>query len=142
MTQPNPTDTLIELGDAFERIAPNLTLRDCRAFVFVARNEPASLQQVQEHLAVPQSTASRTVARLNGTGAGLIDHVADPDSRRRARLTLSPKGRELIARLAVILTVLTLTVADQGLWHDPFPDDPPGYDACADTTTFRCERTG
>lgn len=49
-------------------------------------------------LGVPSPTATRIVDRL--VGSALLHRAVDPNDRRRVLVVLSPRGRELYARLA------------------------------------------
>ncbi len=58
---------------------------------------PISLTELNRHLLLSQPAMSRMVDRL--AGRGLIDRCADPADRRGVRLSLTPAGRELQARI-------------------------------------------
>jgi DNA-binding MarR family transcriptional regulator len=58
---------------------------------------PISLTELNRHVLLSQPAMSRMVDRL--AGRGLIDRCADPADRRGVRLSLTPAGRELQARV-------------------------------------------
>lgn len=60
----------------------------------VAKNEPASLNQVAEDVGRGAPAVSRSVDAL--VRSGLIERAADPENRRRLAMRLSDEGRELL----------------------------------------------
>jgi DNA-binding MarR family transcriptional regulator len=55
--------------------------------------EGVTQAELAERLAVEQPTMANTLKRMERDG--LIRRTADPDDRRRARIHLTPRGREL-----------------------------------------------
>jgi DNA-binding MarR family transcriptional regulator len=84
----------------------------------VQRHEgPPSIGEVAEVLTIDPSTASRVVDR--GVEAGLLERRACTDDRRRARLHLTPTGRDLLdratARRRELLAEVTAEWDDEAL---------------------------
>jgi len=67
-----------------------LSIPQFRALLFVRRNPGSDLSGVAEHLGTSLPATSELVARL--VSQGLLVREADPSSRRRIRLSLSPAG--------------------------------------------------
>jgi len=59
--------------------------------------DPISLTELNRHVLLSQPAMSRLVERL--AGRGLIDRYVDAADRRGVRLSLTPAGRELQARI-------------------------------------------
>jgi DNA-binding MarR family transcriptional regulator len=59
--------------------------------------EPISLTELNRHVLLSQPAMSRMVERL--AGRGLIDRCSDAADRRGVRLSLTPAGRDLQARI-------------------------------------------
>lgn len=57
---------------------------------------PLSVNELAERIHARQNTVSSVLARL--TAAGLVEKVRAPDDRRRVALSLTPRGRRLLAR--------------------------------------------
>jgi DNA-binding MarR family transcriptional regulator len=55
--------------------------------------EGATQTALAEHLAIEQPTMANTLKRMERDG--LVERVPDPDDRRRARVHLTPRAREL-----------------------------------------------
>jgi DNA-binding MarR family transcriptional regulator len=68
-----------------------------RALVIVANTEPVSLGVLAEAARMHPSTASRLCDRM--VGEDLLDRVDDPTNRRALSLTLTAKGRRVIAAM-------------------------------------------
>jgi DNA-binding MarR family transcriptional regulator len=62
----------------------------------VARNEPATLNQVARAVGRGAPAVSRAVDAL--VRSGLIERAPDPDNRRRLAMRLSQDGRDLLAQ--------------------------------------------
>jgi DNA-binding MarR family transcriptional regulator len=84
------------------RLRPlGLTPAQAEALGLLAAREPLSLNGLGELLVCESGTnPSRIVDRL--VGAGLVSRETDPDDRRHLLLSLTPQGRELAGRVAVV----------------------------------------
>jgi DNA-binding MarR family transcriptional regulator len=128
------------LGKLYREIA-QLTPAELQAFLFVADNEGASQRQVSESLAMPQPTASRAITGLKPAGHDLIQ--AAKTGRQRA-LSLSPKGKQLLARLAVLLGCFCAAPAASAILCQFEVEASPenyshAYDPCQDPRVFTCD---
>lgn len=74
--------------------ADEVTLAQYRALVVLASRGPQNLAGLASNLEVAPATATRMCDRL--VRKGLIRRTHDRDDRRSVRLSLSPKGRDLI----------------------------------------------
>lgn len=78
-------------------------------FFYIASHDNCHKTALEEDLNMPNSSASRNIARLterhrlNKAGMGLIIKEDDPSNRRRLQLRLSPRGQELIKQIEAIL---------------------------------------
>ncbi len=59
--------------------------------------QPRTMSELSDRLMTSSPTLVATVDTLEA--AGLLVRTADPDDRRRTPLTLTPKGRRLLARI-------------------------------------------
>ena len=79
------------------------------ALLIVALKEGVSRTEVMEDLNVAGSTATRNLmglmeqGRLGRPGHGLVTQQVNPEERRWRMHSLTPEGREMIARLASII---------------------------------------
>jgi DNA-binding MarR family transcriptional regulator len=67
-----------------------ISIPQFRALVYIRRRPGTDLSAVAEHLGTSLPAASELIARLVRTG--LVERTADPSSRRRMRLSLTPAG--------------------------------------------------
>ena len=67
----------------------------------LSQAEVATAQDVARMTRRPRNSISRAVHRM--LDEGYIDRVPDPDDGRQARLTITPKGRAMQARIEAIL---------------------------------------
>jgi DNA-binding MarR family transcriptional regulator len=67
------------------------------AHLHAARGTPVSVRDIEAHADIEKSTASRAAARL--AQAGLVARAAQDADRRLVALTLTDRGRALMARL-------------------------------------------
>lgn len=74
--------------------SPALSVPHFRALAYLKRHPGASLSDVADHQGITRATASTMVDRL--VQNGLVDRAADPEERRRAVLTLTVAGAELL----------------------------------------------
>ena len=79
------------------------------AFLYIASHNPCHKQALEEDLGFPTASGSRTTDwlssfhRLGKPGLGLIEKKQDPVNRRRALLTLTPKGEALARQMKEII---------------------------------------
>jgi DNA-binding MarR family transcriptional regulator len=72
--------------------APDLSVPQFRALVFLSRHQGSSLSDVAAHLGL---TAPSTSVMVNGlVSRDLVARRTDPTDRRRVTLALTPPGRE------------------------------------------------
>jgi len=74
-----------------------LTLPQLRTAFVIAHHATASVRLISQQLGVGEPTASHLVDKL--VQAGLVERADDPEDRRRARVQLSPAGKDLIDKL-------------------------------------------
>lgn len=143
LNEPEQTvpERLLGLHQAIVETAPGISSGEYQAFLFIAGNEGVSQRDVREHLDIPQATASRLLANLNGSGHALLE--CTPVGRHQ-ELRLAPKGRQLLARLAVLLGCACMAPAASGILCQ-FEVEPTelshaaSYDACLDPAVFTCD---
>jgi len=83
------------------------------AHLHAAAGQTVSVRDIEARAEMEKSTVSRAATRL--TGAGLIARAADADDRRLLRLSLTPAGQALMARLIpVALAFQTELLAELG----------------------------
>lgn len=71
--------------------APDLSVAQFRALVYVSRQEGPSLSDVAEHLGLTAPSTSVMVEGL--VSRGLVGRQVHPDDRRRVTLALTPAGQ-------------------------------------------------
>ncbi len=76
--------------------------------VHILGHEGLSLGELAEQRRMDEPTASRVVFAL--TRKGLLRSTADPGDRRRARLTMTTKGRALSERLSPVAREIRSTL--------------------------------
>jgi YD repeat-containing protein len=91
---------------AFSVLSPtSFPLHHAQVFLYVARNGPCSYEDLEEALALSNSTVSRTVHALGDQhrkgydGYGLLDAIRDPQEGRRYSVRLAAKGKALLRQL-------------------------------------------
>lgn len=87
----------------------DLTTDRWRALAFVAKNPGAAMADLIEALAMPATSATRTVDALVETGA--IFRSPHPSDRRRVTLRLSAPGKRLL--LAANAAIEAMDLADR-----------------------------
>ena len=75
----------------------NITIPQCRTLVILSNRGPVNFATLAGLLGVKPSAAGRMVDRL--VGAGLIDRLPHPTSRRELLAALSPHGREVLRQV-------------------------------------------
>ena len=77
-----------------------LTIPEWRVLAHLAQSDAVSVREIHERVDMDKSKVSRAAARLES--AGLIEKRENADDRRLLDMRLTPKGRELIARIMPI----------------------------------------
>ncbi len=101
--------TLTKLIQEFASVSGEANVSAYEVFMYVATNPGVTLKDISRALNMQSSTASRNVfllSRDKGKGVAGLDLVVnetDPMDRRRRTITLTPKGKALVSRLAKIL---------------------------------------
>jgi len=91
--------------DAFRAVNPVMTLQLAFTFLLVAREEGLGVSDYAQRAGIPQSVMSRHIAdlgeynRRHEAGLSLVVQKIDLMDRRRALVTLSPKGRAVAAQI-------------------------------------------
>jgi MarR family transcriptional regulator, organic hydroperoxide resistance regulator len=75
-----------------------ITAAQAEAIMVIGQHEPLSLKELGELVVAETGHPSRLVDRL--VEAGLVSRREADDDRRRLELTLSTRGRRLLARIA------------------------------------------
>ena len=75
----------------------NITIPQFRTLVILSNRGPINLATLAGLLGVQPSAAGRMVDRL--VGAGLIDRLPHPTSRRELLAALTPRGREVVQKV-------------------------------------------
>ncbi|HET8727699.1 MAG TPA: MarR family transcriptional regulator [Alphaproteobacteria bacterium] len=102
-------DRLIEVLEEFRRLDPDMPIQYALSFLTLARHEGLSIRELAERLDIAQSSASRNVAALGEwhsfrkPGHDLVQAKEDPRERRRKIVTVTERGRDLLARLDALL---------------------------------------
>lgn len=106
------TQAIIALGrilDEFRKINANMPVAQIQALLMVALDAGLGMSEISEHTGIKNSTTSRYLIelgarRLDGDGAlGLVERGVDPMNTRKARYTLTAKGRRLVDAVLSIL---------------------------------------
>ena len=77
-----------------------LTIPEWRVLAHLAQSDAVSVREIHARVDMDKSKVSRAAARLEE--AGLIEKRENPDDRRLLDMRLTPKGREVIARIVPI----------------------------------------
>ena len=77
---------------------------------------PLSINELARRVQTRQNTVSAVVGRL--VSAGLVEKVRSPDDGRRAALSLTGKGRRLLARAPASPTEVLVAGLDSLAWRD------------------------
>ncbi|MEH3064924.1 MAG: helix-turn-helix domain-containing protein [Methylobacterium radiotolerans] len=121
--------------------APGITSAELQAFFYVAENEGANQRQVCEHLELPQPSVSRALSRLNTSGHDLIECE---EIGRQLAIRIAPKGKQLLARLAILLGCFCAAPASNSILSQYEIEASPdvyshAYEACSDPRVFACD---
>lgn len=90
------------IGDTADKELP---LNILRTFLFIAQRGACTQKELERHLGLTNSTASRNVSYWTDRrfdrkpGLGFLMRVEDPHDRRFRTVTLTNKGREFYERL-------------------------------------------
>ena len=77
-----------------------LTIPEWRVLAHLAQVDQVSVREIQARVDMDKSKVSRAAARLEASG--LIEKRENPEDRRLLDMRLTPKGRDLIARIVPI----------------------------------------
>lgn len=108
----NPQEKLIALGEAldeFRKLNPMMPVAQIQAFILAALDSDMSMLDMADRIGVKKSTASRYLLDLgpprsdDDPAYGLIERGVDPIEPRKARYTLSKRGKVLMRRIVQIL---------------------------------------
>lgn len=97
--------------DEFRLLSPTMPVAQIQAFLLVAIDERIGMTDVAELTGVKPSTASRYLLDLGvartalDNAYDLLDRGVDPMNTRKARYTLTRKGKALVSRLVDSLAV-------------------------------------
>ncbi len=75
----------------------DLSMAQVKTFFLLSRDQAMTISQVARALGIKSPAASILVDRL--VQLGLVDRAEDPEDRRRTYARLTPRGKELMARL-------------------------------------------
>lgn len=98
-------DRLIDVLEELRTLDPDMPIQYALSFLTLSRHEGLSIRDLAERLGIAQSSASRNVAALSEwhsfrkPGHDLVQAKEDPRERRRKIVTLTDRGRDLLARL-------------------------------------------
>ncbi|QBE66862.1 MarR family winged helix-turn-helix transcriptional regulator [Pseudoduganella lutea] len=98
-------DSLMAVLETFRKLDPDMNMPMAMSFLVIAQNDGISVKEVAEKVDMGMASVSRYVALFGkpGTGEkkglGLVVSVEDPMERRRKTISLTAKGREVIAKL-------------------------------------------
>jgi len=77
-----------------------LSIPEWRVLAHLAQSDAVSVREIHARVDMDKSKVSRAAARLEE--GGLIEKRENPDDRRLLDMRLTPKGREVIARIVPI----------------------------------------
>ncbi len=97
-----------------------LTIPEWRVLAHLAQSDQVSVREIQARVDMDKSKVSRAAARLEASG--LIEKRENLEDRRLLDMRLTPKGRDLIARIVPIADayqtqILTQIGADAPLFR-------------------------
>jgi DNA-binding MarR family transcriptional regulator len=96
---------VIATFEEFREIDPKFPIQRAVVFSYVAANPDCTLQEIEQALAIQQSTASMIVLALsNGAkpgeeGMDLVETYTGLEDRRTKRVRLTAKGRRLAGKI-------------------------------------------
>lgn len=107
--------TLYQAVQLFRDLDPTLPSQTVVAFLLIAAGaatapeEDIQMRDLQAAMDTSSASVSRNVAvltiqhRLGKPGLNLVERYEDPRDRRNTRVRLTPKGRALRERLAILM---------------------------------------
>jgi len=102
----NALNLSLSILEGFREIDPEIPIQTAAMLLLVAINPGITMKEMGERLEISQASCSRNVAalsrkhRLEKPGYNLVRAVEDPAERRRKIVKLTPRGREVIAKLS------------------------------------------
>lgn len=112
VTYDERTQAIIALGrilDEFRKINPNMPVAQIQALLMVALDAGLGMSEISTITGIKNSTTSRYLIelgapRLADDGAlGLIDRGVDPTNTRKARYSLTRKGKRVVEAVLRIM---------------------------------------
>lgn len=100
---------LKKLLDEFRKLDPTMPIAQVQSFLLAAQENNMSVSEMAERTGIKVSTSSRYLIQLGpkrhdeDPAYGLLERGVDPMEPRRARYTLSRRGKGLVARVLSIL---------------------------------------
>lgn len=73
-----------------------LTVAQWRVYLCLVRNGPSTLNEIVAFTRLPQSSLSRSIARMDERG--LVRSGRNPEDRRRSVIAITPAGRRQLAK--------------------------------------------
>jgi len=101
--------TVIRVLEEFRRLDADMPIQYALSFLTIAQNEGLSMGDLAQRLDIAQSSASRNIAALSKwhsfgkEGHELVEAHEDPRERRRKLVSLTARGKNLIAVLKSIV---------------------------------------
>ena len=104
----NPIELLLLILREFQSIDQEFPIQYAVCLLEISQNEGCSLTQLSERTSMPLSTISRIVGALSqhrqkGAPYELVEVRISEVERRRKELCLTPKGKAIIDRLALMI---------------------------------------
>jgi DNA-binding MarR family transcriptional regulator len=86
------------MGDVLQILqAANLSMPRLVALCYLRRQDTATITAISEHLNLALGTTSQVIDQL--VHSGLVERHEDAHDRRHKRITLTPAGAEIVARV-------------------------------------------
>jgi DNA-binding MarR family transcriptional regulator len=101
--------TVVRVLEEFRRLDPDMPIQYALSFLTIAENEGMSMGDLAQRLEIAQSSASRNIAALSKwhsfgkAGHELVEAHEDPRERRRKLVSLTERGKRLVAVLKSIV---------------------------------------
>jgi DNA-binding MarR family transcriptional regulator len=98
-------ESLMAALETFRGLDPDMPMAMALSLLVISKNEGLSLKELAEKVGIGMASVSRYVAffgKPNASGKkglGLVVAVEDPLERRKKTITLTAKGRAVIAKL-------------------------------------------
>lgn len=94
-----------------------LTIPEWRVLAHLAQSDAVSVREIHERVDMDKSKVSRAAARLESQG--MIEKRENQGDRRLLDMRLTPKGRDLIARIMPIADTYQAEIIAQLGTHSP-----------------------